>query len=354
MTLQVKNIQKTFESFVALTDVSFTAKQGEFITLLGSSGCGKTTLLNIIAGFIPATSGTVMMGGDDISHVPPEDRDTAMCFQSYALFPHLSVAENIKFGLEQKKVDKAEIKDRLDEMLKQVDLADHAHKLPNALSGGQQQRVALARALIVRPSVILFDEPLSNLDAKLRDKLRVNIRNLQKEFGFTAIYVTHDQSEALAMSDRVVLLNQGKTEQIGTPHEIYRAPKTTYVADFIGGANIHQGDIAYKGKTATLKTEFGSLTAPVPSGSSKPKNAHICWRAEDVEIVSKTTKPTTSKNILSGTVDSLFFQGSHTDVFVKNGDKTVRLEVRRGVDIAENDTVHFSIPVDCTVLIEGK
>jgi ABC-type sulfate/molybdate transport systems ATPase subunit len=224
--LQAHDIGKVFEDgFAALTGIDLSIGEGEFVTLLGPSGCGKTTLLKTFAGFHAPTTGRIDLGGKDITSAPPEQRDMAMCFQSYALFPHLSVSDNIDFGPRQNRVPKPQRLERLEKLLNQVDLEQHREKLPNKLSGGQQQRVALARALAMRPSVVLFDEPLSNLDAKLRDQVRREIRNLQKEIGFTAVYVTHDQAEALSMSDRVVVMRGGRIDQIGAPEEVYENPR---------------------------------------------------------------------------------------------------------------------------------
>ena len=260
--LRVTNVSKVFEDgYRALAYINLSIERGEFVTLLGPSGCGKTTLLKILAGFYDPTTGNIEQDGADITHAPPEKRDTAMCFQSYALFPHLSVAENIEFGPRQNKVARNARLERLDGLLRQVDLEQHRDKLPNKLSGGQQQRVALARALAMRPSVVLFDEPLSNLDAKLREQVRREIRGLQREFGFTAIYVTHDQSEALAMSDRVVVLNGGVVEQIGAPEEVYQRPETAFVADFIGSANLLP---FRKIDDRKIETALGTLTVETP------------------------------------------------------------------------------------------
>ena len=234
----IRNLSKSFDGFQALSKFSLDVQQGEFLTLLGPSGCGKTTLLKIISGFLEPSTGSISIGGEDITHVPPESRDTALCFQSYALFPHLNVLQNLEFGLKQKRVSRDQRDARVSEVAAKLGLETQLSKLPNQLSGGQQQRVSLGRALVMRPSVILFDEPLSNLDAKLRDQVRVEIRRIQQDYSLTAIYVTHDQSEALAMSDRIVVLNDGKIVQVDTPEQLYAQPKTRFVADFIGGANL--------------------------------------------------------------------------------------------------------------------
>jgi len=210
VAIDIEHLSKKFGDFTALSDVSIDVQPKEFVTLLGPSGCGKTTLLKLISGFLEPTDGVIKIGGLDVTHVPPEKRDTALCFQSYALFPHLTVKENLEFGPRQKKVSSSERKARIDDVSEKLDLTAQLDKLPNQLSGGQQQRVSLGRALTMRPSVILFDEPLSNLDAKLRDQVRIEIRRIQKEYGLTAIYVTHDQAEALSMSDRIVVLNDGR------------------------------------------------------------------------------------------------------------------------------------------------
>ena len=241
--LEIKNITKKFGDFYAANNITFTAEEGEFVTLLGPSGCGKTSLLKLIAGFHVADEGEILIGGKNVNNVPPEKRNTAMCFQSYALFPHLNVSHNICYGLKQRKIDIEEQKQRLDLALKQMDLEFHKLKLPNELSGGQQQRVALARAMVTRPDVILFDEPLSNLDAKLRESVRFEIKQLSKQYNLTSIYVTHDQAEALTMSDKIIVLNKGSIEQIGSPQDIYHHPKNRFVADFIGIANITEANV---------------------------------------------------------------------------------------------------------------
>ncbi|MDJ1017588.1 MAG: ABC transporter ATP-binding protein [Paracoccaceae bacterium] len=300
------DVSKVFEDgFTALADINLSVDPGEFVTLLGPSGCGKTTLLKIFAGFYAPTTGRVEQNGADVTSAPPEKRDTAMCFQSYALFPHLTVAENIEFGPKQNRVDRDERLDRLNELLRQVDLERHREKLPNKLSGGQQQRVALARALAMRPSVVLFDEPLSNLDAKLREQVRREIRGLQRKFGFTAIYVTHDQSEALAMSDRVVVMSGGKVEQIGAPEEVYQRPETAFVADFIGSANLLPFD---RVDDHVVETPLGRLTV---SNRPDPNARFICWRPEDAEFgVSE------GGNIVTSDISERAYQGAYTDLHI--------------------------------------
>ena len=245
MDIVIEGLTKVFvnradpsRSVTAVNNVSLSIAPGQLVTLLGPSGCGKTTILRIIAGFETPTSGRVLLGGRDITHTPPNKRDTALVFQNYALFPHLTVWENVTFGLKLRKdLSPEEQKARAERVLSQVGLSDMAHRSPDQLSGGQQQRVALARAIVNEPRVLLFDEPLSNLDAKLREQMRLEIRALQQRHGITSVYVTHDQSEAMAISDRIVILKDGRIEQVGTPEEVYTRPATHFVADFIGRAN---------------------------------------------------------------------------------------------------------------------
>ena len=241
--VSVKNLVKTFEGaggrkVTAVNNVSLTIEPGEFVTLLGPSGCGKTTILRMVAGFENPTSGDVLIGGERVNTLTPDRRDTAMVFQSYALFPHLNVFENVAYGLKIKKMKPDDIRTKVMNILALVGLSDLESRSPNQLSGGQQQRVALARALVMEPSVLLFDEPLSNLDAKLRIHMRREIRKIQRQFGITSIYVTHDQAEAMSMSDRIIVMNKGVIEQVGTPKEIYATPASQFVADFIGTANM--------------------------------------------------------------------------------------------------------------------
>lgn len=279
VAIDIEHLSKKFGDFTALSDVSIDVQPKEFVTLLGPSGCGKTTLLKLISGFLEPTDGVIKIGGLDVTHVPPEKRDTALCFQSYALFPHLTVKENLEFGPRQKKVSSSERKARIDDVSEKLDLTAQLDKLPNQLSGGQQQRVSLGRALTMRPSVILFDEPLSNLDAKLRDQVRIEIRRIQKEYGLTAIYVTHDQAEALSMSDRIVVLNDGRVEQVDSPEQLYYAPKTRFVADFIGDANIFPGEVvgAISNGLWQVETGIGSFSVTALE-APKTKNVSLCWR----------------------------------------------------------------------------
>ncbi len=255
MKLIIKGLSKQFQSFdqegsgvMAVNNVNLKVEEGELVTLLGPSGCGKTTLLRMIAGFEDPTSGDIYFGSKRMNDIGPNKRNTTLVFQSYAIFPHLNVYENIAFGLRLKKMGEKEISRKMDLALELVGLKGLENRQPSQLSGGQQQRVALARAIIMEPELLLFDEPLSNLDAKLREQMRIEIRALQKRLGITSIYVTHDQSEAMSISDRVVVMNHGRIEQIGTPRDLYAKPRNSFVAAFIGKANFLEGKVSGKGQ----------------------------------------------------------------------------------------------------------
>ncbi len=267
MYLSLKNITKVFPSrggvgeVTAVNNISLEIKKGELVTLLGPSGCGKTTTLRMIAGFEFPTSGEIILDDQPINSLPPHKRDMSMVFQSYAIFPHLTVYENIAYGLNVQRLQKTVIAKRVNRVLDLVHLEGYGDRAPTQLSGGQQQRVALARALVMEPKVLLMDEPLSNLDAKLREEMRLEIRRIQKELNITSVYVTHDQIEAMTLSDRIVVMNQGLIEQIGTPVEMYRFPTSRFVANFIGRANFIDGIVqSQKGKKLTVKSFGESLT----------------------------------------------------------------------------------------------
>ncbi len=265
-SVELSHVTKTYGAAApSVDDLSLTIEDGEFFTLLGPSGCGKSTTLRMVAGFVAPTSGTIRFGERDVTSAPPYKRDTGMVFQSYALFPHMDVAENVGYGLRMRKVATAERRTRVDEALAVVGLAGYGERRIDQLSGGQQQRVALARALVVQPSVLLLDEPLSNLDAKLRDETRSQIREIQRKAGTTSVYVTHDQAEAMAMSDRIAVMNGGVLHQLGEPREVYRRPATAFVARFIGRSNVLPGVVEGRdGGTAAVRLTDGSLLhAPV-------------------------------------------------------------------------------------------
>lgn len=342
--LEIRQVSKTYPNgFHALENVSIDVKSGEFLTLLGPSGCGKTTLLKAIAGFHPISSGQFLIDGNDVTAEPPERRDTAMCFQSYALFPHMTVAENILFGPKQNRLSKADCEVRLADSLRQVDLEAHRDKLPAALSGGQQQRVGLARAMAMRPGVILFDEPLSNLDAKLRHQVRFEMRALQAKRGFTAIYVTHDQAEALAMSDRIAVMKAGRIEQIGSPAEIYNRPINRFVADFIGAANILSAEFVPADAAGMwiARTEIGTLTITSKEDLSNKKR-YICWRPESAEIVENPISD--MENTFSARVVTQAYQGNVTDIVVRPtiSDKTVSIQTRKPAAIGSEISIRIA------------
>jgi iron(III) transport system ATP-binding protein len=258
IAITIDKLVKKFGDVAALKDVSLSIEKGELFFLLGPSGCGKTTLLRNIAGFYIPDSGRILFGDEDVTHLPPHKRNTGMMFQSYALWPHMTVAKNVAFGLEERRVPSAEIKKQVRAALESVQMENYADRKIAQLSGGQQQRVALARALVIRPRCLLLDEPLSNLDAKLRLEMRNEIRRVCKEAGLTAIYVTHDQKEALSISDRMAILEDGRIAQVGTPEEVYRRPRSQVVADFIGETNFIPGKIRSRnGELGVVETEFG-------------------------------------------------------------------------------------------------
>jgi len=263
MYLNLENITKVFpprggvSEVTAVKEVNLQINEGELVTLLGPSGCGKTTTLRMIAGFEFPTSGKIILDGQEINSLPPHKRGMSMVFQSYAIFPHLDVFENIAYGLNVQKLPKKQIAERVNRVLELVHLEGYGHRAPNQLSGGQQQRVALARALVMEPKVLLMDEPLSNLDAKLREEMRTEIRRIQKELNITSVYVTHDQIEAMTLSDKIVVMDQGLIQQIGSPMEIYRQPQTKFVANFIGRANFVDGKVVSQSKEDLVVATMG-------------------------------------------------------------------------------------------------
>src|SRR4051812_14793420 len=279
--LEVRNLHKRFGDFTALGDISLDVDEGEFVCFLGPSGCGKTTLLRAIAGLDPQTSGAIRQKGRDVSALPPSQRDFGIVFQSYALFPNLTVVDNVGYGLVSRRQKKGEIAKRVAELLALVGLPDAGPRYPAQLSGGQQQRVALARALATSPRLLLLDEPLSALDARVRLRLRHEIKALQRRLGVTTIMVTHDQEEALTMADRIVVMNHGAIEQVGSPQEIYRTPATAFVADFVGSMNFLSGTLE-----APDRVKIGGrlLVCPPQDGLAAGTAVSLCIRPEDVRV----------------------------------------------------------------------
>ena len=304
--IELKNITVSFDGEKILDDLSLYIRDGEFVTLLGSSGCGKTTTLRIIAGFIEPDEGQVFFDSKDMDGVPPYKREVNTIFQRYALFPHLNVFENIAYGLRVRKFPEAFIKEEVTKMLALVGLAGFEKRSVTKLSGGQQQRVAIARALVLKPKVLLLDEPLAALDLKLRKDMQRELKNIQQQMGITFIYVTHDQEEALSMSDTVVVMNKGKIQQIGTPIDIYNEPKNAFVADFIGESNIIDGIM----KEDYEVTFAGHTFKCLDSGFAPGEEVDVVVRPEDVDIVS------TNRGMVRGRVTSVTFRGVHFEIIV--------------------------------------
>jgi len=328
--IEITNLVKRYDKETAVDDVNLNIKRGEFVTLLGPSGCGKTTILRMIAGFESATSGTIKLEGEDVTKIPPHKRPINTVFQKYALFPHLDVFNNIAFGLKLKQVtvtdedratnkkykklkvrkySKQEIKDKVNEALKLVGLDDYGHRDVDSLSGGQQQRVAIARAIVMNPKVLLLDEPLGALDLKMRKEMQLELRRMHKELGITFIYVTHDQEEAMTMSDRIVVINDGQIQQIGTPKQIYETPANAFVADFIGESNIIGGTMIQDFKVKFLDTIFTCTD----KGFGKNQPVDIVIRPEDIKIVAPKAKTAQ----LIGKVISCTFMGIHYEKIIQ-------------------------------------
>jgi len=300
----LENISKSFDDLVVLDHFNLYISENEFVTLLGPSGCGKTTLLRLIGGFETLDEGKIIFDGKEINDLEPNQREINTCFQKYALFPHLNVYDNIAFGLKIKKISKTEIHERVMKTLKLVKLEGFEKRLISTLSGGQQQRIAIARAIVNRPKVLLLDEPLGALDLKLRQEMQYELKEMQRELGITFIYVTHDQEEALTMSDTIVIMNEGKILQIGKPEDIYNEPKTRFVANFIGESNILPGIM----KEDFLVEINGKLFECVDKGFKKDEEVDVVIRPEDFFFT------TTRKGALVGTVDSLIFKGVHYEI----------------------------------------
>ncbi|WP_329101027.1 ABC transporter ATP-binding protein [Micromonospora sp. NBC_01699] len=321
----------------AVDDVDIHIAAGEFFTLLGPSGCGKTTTLRMVAGFYFPTSGRIRFGAEDVTRMPPNKRDAGMVFQNYALFPHLSVAQNVAYGLKIRKVGRVESRRRVEEALGQVHLAGYGGRRIDQLSGGQQQRVALARALVIRPRTLLLDEPLSNLDAKLREETRTEIRRIQRDAGTTSLYVTHDQAEAMAMSDRIAVMESGRVQQVGSPREIYHRPATSFVARFIGRSNVLSlpvVDATADSVTVRLPGD-GEIRVPAPAehGLAATDTALVSIRPEHIGLGAVT-----DPDALSGRVTELEFTGMATTLTVDVAGESVQVaavEVPAGLSVGD-------------------
>jgi spermidine/putrescine transport system ATP-binding protein len=319
--LEFRNISKKFGDIVAVDNVSFTIKDGEFFSLLGSSGCGKTTLLRIAAGLEMPDSGRVVLNGQDITDLPPNKRPVNTVFQNYALFPHLSVWENIAFGLRVKGRSGPEIEREVDKMLSLIQMEGLANKKPAHISGGQKQRVAIARALINQPGLLLLDEPLSALDLKLRQKMLMEIDLIHDEVGIIFLFVTHDQTEAMAVSDRIAVMNNGKIEQIGSPMELYEAPKSSFVAAFIGDTNFLDGKVIEQSTEDYSHISLEGLTSTVTCYNDKKLKigelVHMSIRPEKIHISRRRPEDNPMHNIFQGEVEDVVYKGDHTKYWVR-------------------------------------
>jgi iron(III) transport system ATP-binding protein len=319
ISITVEGLTKRFGPVVALKNLDLRIEPGELFFLLGPSGCGKTTLLRSMAGFYIPEEGSIRFGEEDVTRLAPHKRNSGMMFQSYALWPHMSVAQNVAFGLEERKVPKEEIRRRVGDALESVRMGTYADRKPNQLSGGQQQRVALARALVIRPRCLLLDEPLSNLDAKLRLEMRGEIRRICKEFNLTTVYVTHDQKEALSIADRMAVLDQGLILQLGSPREVYRRPRTQVVANFIGETNFIAGQfVAASGRSATVATKLGEFHGVLPEGEAAPRPGDSvtlsirpeCWQLSREPMARNSVRGRIGESIYLGEVAQYeFFSG---------------------------------------------
>jgi iron(III) transport system ATP-binding protein len=347
--LQIESIYKSFGQFTALNDINLNVYAGEFVCLLGPSGCGKTTLLRIIAGLEQQTSGRVIQGGKDVSQLPPAKRDFGIVFQSYALFPNLTAAQNIAYGLENTPMPKRQIEQRVKELLETVGLEGFGQKYPSQMSGGQQQRIALARALALSPSLLLLDEPLSALDAKVRTRLRVEITQLQKRLGVTTVMVTHDQEEALTMSDRVVVMDKGVIAQVGTPRVVYQSPKTPFVANFIGSTNLLTGEVVSSNQVRCGNILLEAKLEDIEVNSQ----IAIAIRPEAIQLLDDSEQNDNLPNVLCAEIEGIEFLGSVYHLTLRpdgNAKASVTIELSihkaRQIDLNLGTVLKIQLPAE--------
>ncbi len=354
--IEIKNICKSYGDKPILKNISFNINKGEFVTFLGPSGCGKTTTLRLIAGFEEPTSGQIFFGGKDITEIPPHKRNVNTVFQKYALFPHLNVFNNIAFGLKMKyipdgttytdkdgvtyenmrKLTKAEIKEKVDTVLKMVDLEDYGYRDVSSLSGGQQQRVAIARAIVNEPEVLLLDEPLGALDLKMRKDMQIELMNMHKKLGITFIYVTHDQEEALTMSDTIIVMREGEIQQIGTPQKVYDEPANAFVADFIGESNIYSGVMKKDFLVEFCEKDFEC----VDKGFKYNEPVDVILRPEDIEVLAYDDQ----KALMHATVDSCVFKGDHFQIIaLTDGEEQNEILIYHNADVEVGSTIGIYI-----------
>ncbi len=356
--VRIQDLQKSFGDFTALHPLTLDIFAGEFLTFLGPSGCGKTTLLRMISGFEEPTGGTIYLDGVDVTSFPPHRRDVNQVFQSYALFPHLNVQENIEFGLKMKKISKSESKSRVEQAIQLIQLQGMERRKTTELSGGQKQRVAMARAIVCRPKVLLLDEPLSALDAQLRHQMQVELKRIQSQLGITFVFVTHDQEEALAMSDRILVMNRGSVEQIGTSFEIYHQPATPFVASFIGSSN--------RMAVIEMRSDEGKLKVRVDSGRwislgkrEEPKSGAkfiLSVRPEGIEVVGEESKEESIEESIEGRVIQILFRGDQSHLFVRDllGVEWRIAQSARQRPYRVGELIRFTITPLAAILIEER
>ena len=347
--VKVKNLVRKFGTFTAINHVNLKVKEGELMTLLGPSGCGKTTLLRCITGHLKPDEGKIFIDGKDVTMVPTHKRSLGMVFQSFALFPHMTAYENAEFPLKIRGFAKKEVRERVEEAIEMVRLKGWENRYPRQLSGGQQQRVGLARALVYRPKILLMDEPLSNLDAKLREQMRFEIKDLQMHLNLTTLYVTHDQEEALALSDSIAIMNEGKIHQVGTPRGIYEEPKTKFVADFIGLTNFIKGvltDYDSLGRGVITSKGAGQLIVPLQYDLKKGEKLLVFIRPNEVQFIDFEDE-SIKDNVFTGVIEKATYLGDKVDYRIRVGtDLEIRAQIGGSKMLTHGDNVKVHLPLD--------